>query len=221
MIIEYILSLNRSGSTKYGEYITETFNAEGSKTLLLGEVDRSCSLPKKVVNLSHLFCSCEKKYRDCEVWGDLSDSVDMQEHYQNIIDRAEDLGYERVVDSSKTLSGLQIWSSLDVDINTHFIVRRPWSWAASRRKHDALKGVNSKSKIWHILLRWFPKNVKFWYKLRKEDIKYTIRRMKYWEIKGSYKNHKHIHTGNDNKFSEDFKAQFNTDKRGYFHNKKY
>ena len=133
--IDYILSLSRSGSTKYGEMLCEKYNNNKEKTIFLGEVSNYINGIKEEINISQKYCSCEKKYKNCNFWGNINRSIYQKKTYKNIINFCKKKGYKRIIDSSKRLYPLKIYNELNIDFTIHLIIRNPFSWVKSVIKH--------------------------------------------------------------------------------------
>ena len=214
MKVEYIICLSRSGSTKYGEYLTEKLNSKNENSLFVGESIHAFWPSYYRNNLKHKYCSCGKKYEKCIFWKDLSYKRTLKDYYNWIIEKTKLFGYSTIIDSSKKLKILNLYNEMDIDLRVHFIIRSPFSWAKSSNKHSKLQGESPNNILWQIFFNWLPRNFYYWYKLRKYNP--NILCMKYWNVKGKFNEHKHIYIGSDNKFNDEFKNKFKVDKRGYY-----
>lgn len=160
----YIHSASHSGSTVLNMILAHTLGALG-----VGESLAVLSGKKKNMEGSSEYCSCGSSMPSCELWGKLifqneahSTKKDFVKDYLQILDRAKELGFDTIVDSSKQTDMLDTLIKLErqghINLKVIFLIRDVRGWVASmkaiaKRDNDNLFLVTVRR-----ILNWYSIN---------------------------------------------------------------
>ena len=195
-----VLGPSHTGSTKYGEHLTEKFNQNGEKTIFVGEGIRKEKRPYNAPRKTLTHCSCENKYEACPFWKEIDRQPLLIDLVREIVAVAKDLGYEHIIDTSKDVMALHGYQEILGPQNVHCVWkdRNPIGWVHSKRKKidepytSLLVDYASRhtSLFKRAVRRAFYRGNLKWERNRRYDLQKT------------YSDHKHIMGGNPNKFDD-------------------
>lgn len=147
MNIIYIAGLSHSGSTIFDMLLSSHHQVIGVGELI-------SAVHKKDVSreMTKDYCSCGSTMTLCPFWKKvISSNADTSiKKYNEVLEEAKSKGFGCLVDSSKKISGLQIWCSLrnnqDLDLRVVYMYKDPRAYAysmAKKRKKVGKKWIPS------------------------------------------------------------------------------
>lgn len=186
MTVCYIHSASHSGSTVLNMMLAHSLGALG-----LGESHAVLSGKKKTMEGSSECCSCGSSMEICPFWGGLitQDGVvlkekDFTKRYLKILEKAKELGFDTIVDSSKHIDMLDILLMLEqqghIKLKVLFLIRDVRGWVTSmkaiaRRDNDKLFLITIRR-----ILNWYLINKSILRDLEQRNL--TYKKVSYEEL---------------------------------------
>jgi hypothetical protein len=195
MKVIFINGLAYSGTTKFGEYLLEKLASEGKKVIYLGETftafQPAARMPFKEWNENVVTCSCGKHISKCDFWAGSPKVAFWDEAYDWVINKAEEKGYDYIIDSSKRIRAWDEYIRKGIDVEAYYCIRRFKGWMDSVKKR---KDWGTTKCLWG----WIWGNY-----IQKKSMKkrgeFEVKKNKWFDVKGIYNEHKHIFASNINK----------------------
>src|SRR3989344_3407308 len=123
-----------SGTTKFGEMLTENLNEQGIKTLYVGEsFNKFCLMYKDLDGDVSIKCGCGKSYDKCKFWSKIVNKYHgtLLNAYKIMLEEIEKQGYKAIVDSSKRLQAMMAYKDLGYNFKVYYVRRNPLKWRKS------------------------------------------------------------------------------------------